>query len=84
VEDFEPLGLETPGESAEDMMGRLSDESALKRCLEGLEDARRTIILLAFTEGLSHGEIAARLGTPLGTVKSWVRRSLLSLKECMG
>ncbi len=84
VEDFEPLGLEMPGESAEDAMTRLSEESALKRCLEGLEEARRKIILLAFTEGLSHGEIAARLGTPLGTVKSWVRRSLLTLKECMG
>lgn len=84
VEDFEPLGLHAAGESAEEAMTRLSDESALKRCLEGLEEARRRIILLAFTEGLSHGEIAARLGTPLGTVKSWVRRSLLTLKECMG
>jgi RNA polymerase sigma-70 factor (ECF subfamily) len=84
VDDFEPLGFESDGESAEDRLARLSDESALKRCLEGLDAARRRLIVLAFTEGLSHGEIAAKLGTPLGTVKSWLRRSLLSLRECMG
>lgn len=84
VDDFEPLGLESDGESAEDRITRLSDATALKRCLESLDAARRKLIVLAFTEGLSHGEIAAKLGTPLGTVKSWLRRSLLSLRECMG
>jgi DNA-directed RNA polymerase specialized sigma24 family protein len=33
--------------------------------------------------GLSHGELAGRFGVPLGTMKSWVRRSLTILKECM-
>jgi DNA-directed RNA polymerase specialized sigma24 family protein len=40
-------------------------------------------VLLAYVEGLSHGEIAARLQMPLGTIKSWIRRSLLSLKTCL-
>jgi RNA polymerase sigma factor (sigma-70 family) len=83
VEDFEPLGLTSEGESPEDVTLRLSDTSALKRCLERLEPARRTAILLAYVEGLSHGELAGRLGVPLGTMKSWIRRSLLSLRECM-
>jgi RNA polymerase sigma factor (sigma-70 family) len=84
VDDFEPLGLESEGESAEARVARLSDESALKRCLEGLDSTRRALIVLAYTEGLSHGEIAAKIGAPLGSVKSWLRRSLLSLRECMG
>ena len=62
---------------------RLSDSGALKRCLERLDPVRRRAILLAYVEGLSHGELAGRLGVPLGTAKSWIRRALLVLKECM-
>jgi RNA polymerase sigma-70 factor (ECF subfamily) len=42
------------------------------------------VVVLAYVHGLSHGELAGKLGVPLGTVKSWVRRSLISLQECMG
>lgn len=84
VDDVEPLGLEDPQESPEAMVARMSDASALKRCLETLDAARRRVILLAYTDGLSQGEIAGRLGLPLGTVKAWTRRSLLALRECMG
>ena len=62
---------------------RLGERSALKRCLELLEERRRDSILLAYVEGLSHTQIAARLSVPLGTVKAWIRRSLLALRECL-
>ena len=68
---------------AEDAFDKLAEGSALRRCLEHLEPKRRLGILLAYVEGLSHGEIAARLGVPLGTAKAWVRRSLLQLRECL-
>lgn len=55
----------------------------LQHCLQALEPARRQCVVHAYVDGYSHGEIAERLGTPLGTVKAWVRRSLLALKECM-
>jgi RNA polymerase sigma-70 factor (ECF subfamily) len=84
IEDYEPLALASEEDNAEVIIARLSDESALRRCLQRLDETRRRLIVLAYTEGLSHGEIAARLGAPLGSVKSWIRRSLLSLKECMG
>ncbi len=83
VEDFEPMGLVSSDESPETIALRLSDTGALKRCLDRLEPMRRQAILLAYVHGLSHGELAGRLGVPLGTMKSWIRRSLLSLRECM-
>jgi RNA polymerase sigma-70 factor (ECF subfamily) len=83
VDDFEPMGLESPDEDPESLVTRLSEAGALKRCLERLDPARRQVILLAYVQGLSHGELAGRLGVPLGTMKSWIRRSLLSLRECL-
>ena len=43
----------------------------------------RQAVLLAYYEGLTHEELAARLSRPLGTVKTWVRRSLQQLKSCL-
>ncbi len=83
VENFEPMGLASEDESPEAITMRLSDTSALKRCLELLDPPRRQAILLAYVHGLSHGELAGRLGVPLGTMKSRIRRSLLALQECM-
>ena len=51
---------------------------------ERLEPGPRQSILLAFYEGLSHAELAEKMNQPLGTIKSWVRRSLERLKDCLG
>ncbi|MEO5793453.1 MAG: sigma-70 family RNA polymerase sigma factor [Rhodoferax sp.] len=58
-------------------LGKLND------CLALLEPARRNCILYAYVDGCSHGEIAERTQTPLGTVKAWIKRSMGSLRECM-
>lgn len=58
-------------------LGRLND------CLSRLEPARRSCILYAYVDGCSHGEIAERTRTPLGTVKAWIKRGMGSLRECM-
>jgi RNA polymerase sigma-70 factor (ECF subfamily) len=81
-------GYEPPEQADEsaDALSRLIDSSdgiLLHRCLERLEPDRRRVVLLAFVDGLSHGELAARLALPLGTIKSWIRRSLLTLRECL-
>jgi RNA polymerase sigma-70 factor (ECF subfamily) len=52
-------------------------------CLEQLEPARRNCILHAYVDGYSHSEISQKLGAPLGTVKAWIKRSLVALRECM-
>lgn len=56
----------------------------LERCLAGLNAETRHCVQLAFVEGYSHPELARRTGRPLGTVKSWIRRGLTQLKECLG
>jgi RNA polymerase sigma-70 factor (ECF subfamily) len=60
-----------------------ADGGALKRCLEQLNADRRQLVLMAFVNGLSHSQLAEKLNLPIGTVKSWIRRSLLGLKECL-
>lgn len=82
----EPVAEELASEEddPETVMLKLSDAKALHACLETLPAQRRGIVLLAFVKGLTHGEIAGRLNMPIGTVKSWIRRSLISLKECLG
>lgn len=70
-----PAAVTTP-----ELPGRLG---RLDSCLAELSDGARGSIRLAYVDGLSHGEIAGRTGQPLGTVKSWIRRGLAALKECL-
>jgi RNA polymerase sigma-70 factor (ECF subfamily) len=58
-------------------------DAALQRCLEALPTEQRRSVVLAYSHGLTHDDIARRLTTPLGTVKSWVRRGLQGLRRCM-
>jgi RNA polymerase sigma-70 factor (ECF subfamily) len=69
--------------SAGDPFELRADLGRLENCLKGLEPARRDCILYAYVEGCSHGEIAERLQTPLGTVKAWIQRGMRALRECM-
>jgi len=69
---------------AHDDMLLLADSAKVHRCLDRLEPAPRQCILHAYVDGCSHAEIAHLLGSPLGTVKAWIRRSLKALRECMG
>jgi RNA polymerase sigma-70 factor (ECF subfamily) len=66
-----------------DLLSRASDARALSDCLRELGAPQRQSVALAFFDGLSHAEVAEKMGQPLGTVKSWVRRALLSLKSCL-
>ncbi len=58
-----------------------SDAALLCVCLCSLSAPQRHSLVLAYCEGLSHAEIAQRMGRPVGSVKSWVRRGLLELRE---
>ncbi|MDQ0315697.1 sigma-70 family RNA polymerase sigma factor [Amorphus orientalis] len=66
-----------------DSWQRIPTSQRLRACLEALDDDVRQCILLAHISGYSHGEIAAIRRLPLGTAKSWIRRGLASLRECL-
>lgn len=69
-----------------DALARListAEGAALQRCLGELEEDRRRLMVMAFVDGLSHSELAERMSVPLGTVKSWIRRSLILLRGCL-
>jgi RNA polymerase sigma-70 factor (ECF subfamily) len=82
--ETDPDAGEEAAPATESALARLPETSALRRCLERLDAQRRAVVVLAYVHGLSHGELAGKLGVPLGTVKSWVRRGLIALQECMG
>jgi RNA polymerase sigma-70 factor (ECF subfamily) len=66
-----------------EMLSRASDARALSHCMDALSAPQRQSVALAFYDGLSHAEVAEQMRQPLGTVKSWVRRALQSLKACL-
>ena len=66
-----------------DAFDRLATNSRLRACLEAIERDKRESLLMSYVGGFSHGEIAGHLGVPIGTAKSWVRRGLAALKDCM-
>ena len=67
----------------EDAFSQLATESRLRACLEELDREKRESLLLSYVAGYSHGEIAGLMRVPIGTAKSWVRRALMALKDCM-
>lgn len=58
-------------------------QSSLHTCLEYLEPERKLCVLHAYVDGYTQVEIAKLIDKPLGTVKSWIKRSLSALKECL-
>jgi RNA polymerase sigma factor (sigma-70 family) len=66
-----------------DLLEAMDRQHALHAALVSVSPAARTMISLAFFQGLTHSEISAHLGTPLGTVKTTLRRALLTLREVL-
>jgi RNA polymerase sigma-70 factor, ECF subfamily len=61
----------------------LPADELLERCLALLSDRQTHCLELAFVSGNSHEDIARLTGSPLGTVKSWIRRGLHILRRCL-
>ncbi|NMH60052.1 sigma-70 family RNA polymerase sigma factor [Alteromonas ponticola] len=55
----------------------------LEHCMNALTDEQRQAIQLVYFNGLSHNEAVTHIRSPLGTIKSWIRRGLQSLKQCL-
>jgi RNA polymerase sigma-70 factor (ECF subfamily) len=74
-----------PDSAPDPMMQTLlsAEARAIRNCLGALEERPQQCIILAFFHGYTHEELAARLGVPVGTVKSWIRRGLQRVKRCL-
>jgi RNA polymerase sigma-70 factor (ECF subfamily) len=63
--------------------GAADERRRLHRCMDHLEPQQRQSVALAFLQGLSHSEVASRMGRPLGSVKGWIRRAMVQLRDCL-
>lgn len=59
------------------------DLKAMLNCMESLQGTQKQSILMAYCYGYSHHEIADQLTVPLGTIKTWIRRGMQSVRECL-
>ncbi|MES9940849.1 MAG: sigma-70 family RNA polymerase sigma factor [Candidatus Thiodiazotropha sp. 6PLUC2] len=66
-----------------DSLSRSDDGRRLEECLGELKDQQRQVLVLAYFKGLTHDELASHTDTPLGTVKTWIRRGLNQLRRCL-
>jgi len=78
-----PMAMAADGESPEARAVEKEGIGRLQDCMGSLAQEQRQSVLLAYYEGYTHQELAQRLNAPLGTVKSWVRRGLQRLRECL-
>ena len=82
VEDAAVLADRAPGPEAQAVMA--SEAGRILRCLGELDPARADAVRGAYLEGRTYAAMAERHGVPINTMRSWMRRSLIKLRECMG
>jgi RNA polymerase sigma-70 factor (ECF subfamily) len=85
-DDETDLLADLPDEAAgpQELLQQATEVRQLARCMQALSSEQQHCLALAYYQGLSHAEVAQHLAQPLGSVKSWVRRALLALKDCLG
>ena len=82
----EPAAMEVASDTPDPLARREMTEE-LKRILEcvgQLDPERQKLVLLAYYNGWSREQLAEKFNTPLNTVKTWLRRSMLEIRECLG
>jgi RNA polymerase sigma-70 factor (ECF subfamily) len=83
-EDTDPYaGMESNDPQPLELVIRDHSAAAVNRCLRLLSNEQRESLTLAYCDGLSHAQIAIRLGQPVGTVKSWLRRAYEVLRPAL-
>ncbi|GAB4480624.1 MAG: sigma-70 family RNA polymerase sigma factor [Burkholderiaceae bacterium] len=68
---------------ADDAMDRDRYARWLRDCLAELAAVERQALVLAYSQGLSHADLAVHLHRPLGTIKTWIRRGMANLRDCV-
>ena len=75
--------LQDPQATPIEALHMSGDAKALAWCMSALEGAHRQVVALAYFHDLSHSEVASQMKLPIGTVKTWIRRSLEKLRVCL-
>lgn len=84
-DDTDPLAtLASDAAGPLDLLVQAAEAQAVSHCVKALSAEQQQCVALAYYQGLSHAEVAQHLAQPLGTVKSWMRRALIALKDCLG
>ncbi|MGI3170797.1 sigma-70 family RNA polymerase sigma factor [Pseudooceanicola sp. C21-150M6] len=81
LDEAEEIVSEAPGPEALAMA--TSDRARIVACFETLPPDRAEAVRRAYLEGETYAELAARFAVPLNTMRTWLRRSLAKLKECL-
>lgn len=83
AEQIDVLEIADGAVGAETLLEVAGEDARLHGCLKQLDDRTGHVIRTAFFEGVTYEALAMRMDTPLGTVKSWIRRGLAKLKGCL-
>ncbi|ACY34761.1 MULTISPECIES: RNA polymerase sigma factor [Comamonas] len=83
IESVEELLQDQDAQAPMQLIEASEQAAALHQCLQQLAQPQRQVVSLAYLRDLSHSELASCLKLPLGTVKTWMRRSLEQLRKCM-
>ncbi|MDP3411889.1 MAG: sigma-70 family RNA polymerase sigma factor [Polaromonas sp.] len=83
VDEDDVQSLGNPAPSAMQLLEQASQALHIDGCMNALDGSHRQSLALAYYQGLSHTEVAAQMGAPLGSVKAWIRRGLEKLKGCL-
>lgn len=75
--------LQDPQATPIEALQMSGDAKALAWCMSALEGLHRQVVALAYYHDLSHSEVAEHMQLPIGTVKTWIRRSLDKLRTCL-
>jgi len=85
--DDEALGsardVEDSRPDPSELLERAADSLRIRACLDAIEGPQRQCLALAYYHGLSHSELAKHLGSPIRSVKVWLRRGLQKMKRCL-
>ncbi|NIP39555.1 MAG: sigma-70 family RNA polymerase sigma factor [Candidatus Dadabacteria bacterium] len=81
IEDIDNYKIETPAKTPEALTSLSEQQQIVHRAMAKLSDDERKIIELAYFKGLTQSQISKQLDKPLGTVKTIIRRSLISLRQ---
>lgn len=75
--------LADDGPSPLALLEQAAEALQVRDCLAAVDGSQRQCLALAYYQGLSHSEVAAHLGAPIGSVKVWLRRGLDKIKRCL-